>query len=280
MKGIILSGGTGSRLYPITTTINKQLLPVYDKPMIYYPFCTLLSCGITDFCIISSPEYLPSYEKLFGDGSQLGINISYKIQYKPRGIAESFILAEDFIKDDNVALILGDNIFHGMPRIKPSLTGSIIFGYEVNNPSSYGVIQFDEDNNIVGIEEKPTNPKSNFVVPGLYFYDNKVVDYAKSLKPSPRGELEITDLNLIYLAKKQLTAIKFARGTAWLDAGSAESLFESSAYIHSIQSRQGIKIGCIEEECFKRKLINKAQLQILIGKMPTSEYKEYLLKLL
>lgn len=280
MKGIILSGGTGSRLYPLTTTVNKQLLPVYDKPMIYYPLCTLLSCGITDFCIISSPEYLPSYEKLFGDGSQLGIKITYKIQYKPRGIAESLIIAEDFISNDTVALILGDNIFHGMPRIKPSLTGSIIFGYEVNNPSSYGVIEFDDDNNIVSIEEKPTNPKSNFVVPGLYFYDNKAVEYAKSLKPSNRGELEITDLNLKYLDKKQLTVIKFSRGTAWLDAGNAESLFESSAYVHSIQSRQGIKIGCVEEECYKRKLINKSQLQILIGKMPNSEYKEYLTKLL
>lgn len=280
MKGIILSGGTGSRLYPLTTTSNKQLLPVYDKPMIYYPMCTLLSCGITEFCIISSPDYLPLYEKLFGDGSQLGIKITYKVQYKPKGIAESLIIAEDFINGDSVALILGDNIFHGIPRIKQTLTGSIIFGYEVNDPTSYGVIEFDEDNNIISIEEKPKNPKSNFAIPGLYFYDNKAVDYAKSLKPSARGELEITDLNLIYLDKKQLTAVKFARGTAWLDAGTAESLFESSAYVHSIQSRQGIKIGCIEEECYKRKLINKAQLQILIGKMPNSAYKEYLIKLL
>jgi glucose-1-phosphate thymidylyltransferase len=280
MKGIILAGGTGSRLYPLTSTINKQLLPVYDKPMIYYPFCTLLSCGIKDFCIISSPEYLPSYEKLFGDGSQLGIKITYKVQYKPRGIAESFIIAEEFINNDSVALILGDNIFHGMPRVKPILHGAVIFGYEVSDPRSYGVIEFDSDNNVISIEEKPTEPKSNYAVPGLYFYDKNVVEYAKTLKPSARGEIEITDLNLIYLDKKQLTAVKFAKGTAWLDAGSAESLFESSAYVQAIQSRQGIKIGCIEEECFKRKYISKEQLKALIEKLPNSEYKKYLNKLL
>jgi len=280
MKGIILAGGTGSRLYPLTSTINKQLLPVYDKPMIYYPFCTLLSCGIKDFCIISSPEYLPSYEKLFGDGSQLGIKITYKVQYKPRGIAESFIIAEEFINNDSVALILGDNIFHGMPRVKPILHGAVIFGYEVSDPRSYGVIEFDSDNNVISIEEKPTEPKSNYAVPGLYFYDKNVVEYAKTLKPSARGEIEITDLNLIYLDKKQLTAVKFAKGTAWLDAGSAESLFESSAYVQAIQSRQGIKIGCIEEECFKRKYISEEQLKALIEKLPNSEYKKYLNKLL
>jgi glucose-1-phosphate thymidylyltransferase len=280
MKGIILAGGTGSRLYPLTSTINKQLLPVYDKPMIYYPFCTLLSCGIKDFCIISSPEYLPSYEKLFGDGSQLGIKITYKVQYKPRGIAESFIIAEEFISNDSVALILGDNIFHGMPRVKPILHGAVIFGYEVSDPRSYGVIEFDSDNNVISIEEKPTEPKSNYAVPGLYFYDKNVVEYAKTLKPSARGEIEITDLNLIYLDNKQLTAVKFAKGTAWLDAGSAESLFESSAYVQAIQSRQGIKIGCIEEECFKRKYISKEQLKALMEKLPNSEYKKYLNKLL
>ena len=280
MKGIILAGGTGSRLYPLTSTINKQLLPVYDKPMIYYPFCTLLSCGIKDFCIISSPEHLPSYEKLFEDGSQLGVKITYKVQYKPRGIAESFIIAEDFIGDDNVALILGDNIFHGMPRVKPLLEGAVIFGYEVNDPKAYGVLEFDNENNVISIEEKPIEPKSNYAVPGLYFYDKKVVQYAKSLKPSNRGEIEITDLNLIYLDKKQLTAVKFVKGTAWLDAGSAETLFESCAYVQAIQSRQGIKIGCIEEECFKRKYISKEQLKALIEKLPNCEYKKYLNKLL
>ncbi len=280
MKGIILAGGTGSRLYPLTSTINKQLLPVYDKPMIYYPFCTLLSCGIKDFCIISSPEHLPSYEKLFEDGSQLGVKITYKVQYKPRGIAESYIIAEDFIGDDNVALILGDNIFHGMPRVKPLLEGAVIFGDEVNDPKAYGVIEFDNEDRVISIEEKPAEPKSTYAVPGLYFYDKKVVQYAKSLKPSSRGEIEITDLNLIYLDKKQLTAVKFAKGTAWLDAGSAETLFESGAYVQAIQSRQGIKIGCIEEECFKRKYISKEQLKALIEKLPTSEYKKYLNKLL
>lgn len=280
MKGIILAGGTGTRLYPLTTCINKQLLPVYDKPMIYYPLTTLLTCGIKDFCIISSPEYLKSYENLFGDGSQLGLTITYKVQYKPRGIAESFIIAEDFIGEDNVALILGDNIFHGMPRIKTGLTGAVIFAYEVTNPSAYGVIEFDKDDKVLSIEEKPEIPKSKYVVPGLYFYNNKVLQYAKELKPSKRGELEISDLNLKYLDKGELTAIKFAKGAAWLDAGSAETLFESSAYIQAIQSRQGIKIGCIEEECFKRKLINKAQLNNLIEKIPNCEYKQYLKKLL
>jgi len=280
MKGIILAGGTGSRLYPLTNVINKQLLPVYDKPMIYYPLTTLLSCGVREFCIISSPEYLPSYEKLFGDGSQLGIKIVYKVQYKPRGIAESFIIAEDFINKDNVALILGDNIFHGMPRIKTGLPGALVFAYEVNNPTAYGVIEFDKDDKVISIEEKPAQPKSKFAIPGLYFYNNKVVEYAKELKPSVRGELEITDLNLKYLDRGELTAIKFARGAAWLDAGSAETLFESSAYIQAIQARQGIKVGCIEEECFKRKLINKAQLNNLIEKIPNCEYKQYLKKLL
>ena len=280
MKGIILAGGTGTRLYPLTTCINKQLLPVYDKPMIYYPLTTLLTCGIKDFCIISSPEYLKSYENLFGDGSQLGLTITYKVQYKPKGIAESFIIAEDFIGEDNVALILGDNIFHGMPRIKTGLTGAVIFAYEVTNPSAYGVIEFDKDDKVLSIEEKPEIPKSKYVIPGLYFYNNKVLQYAKELKPSKRGELEISDLNLKYLDKGELTAIKFAKGAAWLDAGSAETLFESSAYIQAIQSRQGIKIGCIEEECFKRKLINKAQLNNLIEKLPNCEYKQYLKKLL
>jgi len=280
MKGIILAGGAGSRLYPLTSVINKQLLPIYDKPMIYYPMTTLLSCGVREFCIISSPDFLPQYNKLFGDGSQLGLKIIYKVQYQPKGIAESFIIAEDFINNDNVALILGDNIFHGIPKIKTDLNGALIFAYEVNNPSAYGVIEFDNEDNVISIEEKPKEPKSKYAIPGLYFYNNKVVEYAKTLRPSARGELEINDLNLKYLERNELTAIKFARGAAWLDAGVVETLFESSAYIHSIQSRQGIKIGCIEEECYKRKLINKAQLQILIGKMPESSYQQYLIKLI
>jgi len=280
MKGIVLSGGTGSRLYPLTTVVNKQLLPVYDKPMIYYPFCTMISCGITEICIISTPEYLPLYEKLFGNGNQFGLKICYKVQYKPKGIAESFIIAEEFINNEPVGLILGDNIFHGMPRIKPILNGAIIFAYEVNDPSAYGVVEFDENGLVLSIEEKPKQPKSKYAIPGLYFYDKNVVEYAKQLKPSLRGELEITDLNKIYLDRKQLGVIKFPRGTAWLDAGSPETLFQSGMYIQSIQERQGIKVACIEEECYNKKFINKNQLKNLVDKLPISEYKQYLEKLL
>ena len=280
MKGIILSGGTGSRLYPLTTTVNKQLLPVYDKPMIYYPISTMISCGIRELCIISTPEYLPLYERLFGDGKHLGLDICYKVQYKPRGIAESFIIAEDFIKDDVVGLILGDNIFHGMAKIKPTLDGAIIFAYQVNNPSDYGVVEFDNDNKVISIEEKPKEPKSNFAVPGLYFYDNKVIEYAKNLKQSARGELEITDLNSLYMERQKLSVIPFPRGTVWLDAGMPDSLYQSGAYIQTIQERQGIKVGCIEEECYRKKFINKQQLSIIVDRMPNSEYKNYLSKIL
>lgn len=280
MKGIILSGGTGSRLYPLTTTVNKQLLPVYDKPMIYYPLSTMVSCGIKEFCIISTPDYLPLYEKMFGDGKSLGLEICYKIQYKPKGIAESFIIAEDFIGSDSVGLILGDNIFHGMTRMKPFLSGSIIFAYQVNNPSDYGVVEFDDHNKVISIEEKPKFPKSNFAIPGLYFYDNNVIEYAKNQKPSSRGELEITDLNRIYLENQTLSVIQFPRGTVWLDAGTPESLYQSGAYIQTIQERQGVKIGCIEEECYRKKFINKQQLSNIVDKMPRSEYKNYLSKIL
>jgi len=280
MKGIILSGGTGSRLYPLTTTVNKQLLPVYDKPMIYYPISTMISCGIRELCIISTPEYLPLYERLFGDGKHLGLDICYKVQYKPRGIAEAFIIAEDFIKDDVVGLILGDNIFHGMAKIKPTLDGAIIFAYQVNNPSDYGVVEFDTDNKVISIEEKPKEPKSNFAVPGLYFYDNKVIEYVKNLKPSARGELEITDLNRLYMERQKLSVIPFPRGTVWLDAGMPDSLYQSGAYIQTIQERQGIKVGCIEEECYRKKFINKQQLSIIVDRMPNSEYKNYLSKIL
>jgi len=280
MKGIILSGGTGSRLYPLTTVVNKQLLPVYDKPMIYYPISTMISCGIRELCIISTPEYLPLYERLFGDGKHLGLDICYKVQYKPRGIAEAFIIAEDFIKDDVVGLILGDNIFHGMAKIKPTLDGAIIFAYQVNNPSDYGVVEFDNDNKVISIEEKPKEPKSNFAVPGLYFYDNKVIEYVKNLKPSARGELEITDLNRLYMERQKLSVIPFPRGTVWLDAGMPDSLYQSGAYIQTIQERQGIKVGCIEEECYRKKFINKQQLSIIVDRMPNSEYKNYLSKIL
>tara|TARA_B110000503_G_C7151365_1_gene415348 strand:+ start:20 stop:742 length:723 start_codon:yes stop_codon:yes gene_type:complete len=240
----------------------------------------MISCGITEICIISTPEYLPLYEKLFGNGNQFGLKICYKVQYKPKGIAESFIIAEEFINNEPVGLILGDNIFHGMPRIKPILNGAIIFAYEVNDPSAYGVVEFDENGLVLSIEEKPKQPKSKYAIPGLYFYDKNVVEYAKQLKPSLRGELEITDLNKIYLDRKQLGVIKFPRGTAWLDAGSPETLFQSGMYIQSIQERQGIKVACIEEECYNKKFINKNQLKNLVDKLPISEYKQYLEKLL
>lgn len=280
MKGIILSGGTGSRLYPLTQNLNKQMLPVYDKPMIYYPLSTMITCGIKEFCIISTPEYISQYEKLFGNGSHLGLSICYKIQYKPRGIAEAFLIADDFIKDSSVGLILGDNIFHGMANMKPVLDGAVIFAYHVNNPSDYGVVEFNDDGLAISIEEKPKKPKSNYAVPGLYFYDNKVVEYTRSLKPSSRGELEITDLNNIYLKEKKLTVIKFPRGTAWLDAGTPESLYQSGAYIETVQQRQGIKVGCVEEECYRKNFIDKNQLQSIIDKMPKSDYKNYLQKLI
>ena len=279
MKGIILSGGTGSRLYPLTTVVNKQLLPVYDKPMIYYPLSTMISCGIKEFCIISSPEYLPMYEKIFGNGNHLGLDIVYKLQYKPNGIAESFIIAEDFIGNDNVSLILGDNIFHGIPRIKMNFKGALVFAYEVTNPWDYAVVQFDKDN-IKKIVEKPKELISNYAIPGLYFFDNKVIGYSKSLKPSKRGELEITDIINIYLNNNSIDVIKFPRGTAWLDAGQPDTLFQSAAYVKTIQDRQGIRIGCIEEECYNKGFIDKNQLKKVIEKIPISDYKKYLERLL
>ena len=279
MKGIILSGGTGSRLYPLTSVVNKQLLPVYDKPMIYYPLSTMISCGIKEFCIISSPEYLPMYERIFGNGNHLGLDIVYKVQYKPNGIAESFIIAEDFIGDDNVSLILGDNIFHGIPRIKMDFKGALVFAYEVTNPWDYAVVQFDGDN-IKQIVEKPKELISNYAIPGLYFFDNKVIGYSKSLKPSKRGELEITDVINIYLNNNSIDVIKFPRGTAWLDAGQPDTLFQSAAYVKTIQERQGIRIGCIEEECYNKGFIDKNQFKKVFEKIPSSDYKKYLERLL
>jgi glucose-1-phosphate thymidylyltransferase len=277
MKGIILSGGSGSRLYPLTTVVNKQLLPVYDKPMIYYPLSTMISCGIKEFCIISSPEYLPMYERMFGNGNHLGLDIVYKVQYKPNGIAESFIIAEDFIGNDNVSLILGDNIFHGVPRIKMDFKGALVFAYEVTNPWDYAVVQFDDDN-IKQIVEKPKEFISSYAIPGLYFFDNKVIGYSKSLKPSKRNELEITDVMNIYLNNNSIDVIKFPRGTAWLDAGQPDTLFQSAAYVKTIQERQGIRIGCIEEECYNKGFIDKNQLKKVVDKLPKSEYKSYLQK--
>lgn len=277
MKGIILAGGSGSRLYPVTYGLNKQLLPVYDKPMIYYPFSTMIGFGIRDFCIISSPDYINNYKRLFGDGSDLGLNIEYRVQRVPCGIAQSFLIAQDFIGDDSVGLILGDNIFHG--EINLNFSGNaLIFACRVNNPSEYGVVEF-LDNVVISIEEKPKSPKSDYVVPGLYFYDNTVVSRAKSLKLSARGELEITDLNNLYLLENKLMVQKLSRGFAWLDAGTPEMLFQSGMYVRSIQERQGIKIGCIEEDCYRKNFINREQLSLLIDKMGYSEYRKYLEKL-
>lgn len=280
MKGIILAGGTGSRLYPMTVSVNKQLIPVYDKPMIYYPFANLISFGIREICIVSSPDFINKYKNLFGDGTHLGLDISYEIQPEPKGIAQSLIIAENFIKNEKVCLILGDNIFHGVSDVEIAKTGATVFGYEVSNPSAYGVVNFDSNGNPISMEEKPAFPSSKFAMPGLYFYDENAAEYAKTLVPSERGELEITHLNKLYLEKKQATVIKLKKGTVWLDAGTPESLFQSSAYIQAIQSRQGVMVGCIEEECLKKNFISKHQLAQLINHLPKSEYKNYLQSLI
>lgn len=280
MKGIILSGGKGTRLYPLTRTVNKGLLSVYDKPMIYYPLSNLINANIREICIISSPEYIHLYETLFGNGSHLGLEMTYKIQYKAKGISESFLIAEDFIGDDNVSLILGDNLFHGVPNVDFTGDGAVIFAYKVHDPERYGVVDFDEDNKAISIEEKPLKPKSDYAVTGLYFYDNTCVEKAKTLIPSARGELEITDLNNLYLMENKLNVVKFPRGTAWLDAGTPETLFQSAMYVQSVQERTGSKIGCIEEECFRQGYIDASQLIKIIDKTPKSEYKTYLTKIL
>jgi glucose-1-phosphate thymidylyltransferase len=276
MKGIILSGGTGSRLYPLTTVVNKQLLPVYDKPMIYYPLSTLISCGIKDICIISSYDFLPLYERLFGDGNKLGLNLTYKVQPKPDGIAQSFIIAEDFIGDDSVSLILGDNIFHGFNRMRVDFTGAVVFAYKVNNPQEYDVVEFNDGGKVLSIEEKPTSPKTKYAVPGLYFYDNRVVSIAKQLKPSKRGELEITDINQKYLETNDLNVVRMPKGTVWLDAGVPSTLSQASNYVQTVQERQGCKIACIEEDCLNQGFIDKKQFKTLISKLPKSEYRTYL----
>lgn len=280
-KGIVLAGGSGTRLYPITKAISKQLLPVYDKPMIYYPVSTLLLAGIRDILIISNPEYIDLYKRLFEDGSFIGINVEYKVQDKPRGIAEAFIIGEDFIGKDNVCLVLGDNIFFGqgfsvMLEKAMKLEGATIFGYYVKDPSAYGVIEV-KDNKPVSIEEKPQKPKSNYAIPGLYFYDNEVISIAKSLKPSERGELEITDVNKIYLEKGKLNVILFGRGFAWFDAGTYDGLLEASNFIETIQKRQGFYIGCIEEIAFRKGFISKEQLIDLGKKLEKTDYGKYLI---
>ncbi len=283
MKGIVLAGGAGTRLHPITKGISKQLLPVYDKPMIYYPLSVLMLAGIREILIISTPRDLPLFEGLLGDGSKLGVRFSYAVQPEPKGLAQAFIIGEEFIGDDNVALILGDNIFYGqsfdkmLKKAVERKNGATIFGYYVKNPSAYGVVEFDKDNNVISIEEKPKSPKSNYAVPGLYFYDNNVVDIAKNLKPSQRGELEITDLNMEYLKKENLKVELFGRGMAWLDTGNHSDLLKASNFVQTIQERQGLYIACLEEIALKNNFIIKEDLKkyILENKLNNS-YGNYL----
>ena len=282
MKGIILAGGAGTRLNPLTKAVSKQLIPVYDKPMIYYPLSTLMLAGIKDILIISTPQDLPKFIDLFGEGKEMGLNISYEEQPKPEGIAQAFIIGERFIGKDSVCLILGDNIFYGhnlsmtLQKMSGLKEGACIFGYWVANPQRYGVVEFNKNNEVIRIEEKPKQPKSNYAVPGLYFYDNKVINIAKNLKPSARGELEITDVNLTYLEKRKLKVAILGRGYAWLDTGTPDSLLDASNYIATIERRQGLKIGCIEEVAFRMGYIDNNRFEGIIEKLPVNDYKKYL----
>jgi glucose-1-phosphate thymidylyltransferase len=280
MKGIILAGGAGSRLYPLTLVASKQLQPVFDKPMVYYPLTTLIEGGVHEFCLISTPQDLPRFRQLLGDGSRFGLAIEYREQAKPEGIAQAFLIAESFIGADAVTLILGDNIFYGGDTFHRAFSefksGATIFGYHVNDPERYGVVEFDSDGKAVSIEEKPKQPKSNYAVPGLYIYDNEVVAITKNLKPSLRGELEITAVNVEYLKRGELRVQRLARGFAWLDAGTSTSLHEASAYVQTIEKRAGIKIGCPEEAAFRQGFVSLAQLDELVGKIPNCEYRDYL----
>jgi glucose-1-phosphate thymidylyltransferase len=280
MKGIILAGGAGSRLYPLTLVASKQLQPVYDKPMVYYPLTTLIEGDICELCLISTPHDLPRFAQLLGDGSRFGVSIEYREQAKPAGIAQAFLIAESFIGKDNVTLILGDNIFYGGDSFhgafKELKSGATIFGYHVNDPERYGVVEFDADGHAISIEEKPKRPKSNYAVPGLYIYDNDVVDIAKNLKPSARGELEITAVNVEYLRRNVLHVQRLNRGFAWLDAGTSSSLHEASAYVQTIEKRAGVKIGCPEEAAFRNGFLSLTQLEEQIEKMPKCEYRDYL----
>jgi len=282
MKGIILAGGSGSRMYPISLCYSKQLVLIYDKPMIYYPLSTLMLAGIRDILIISNQDTIPLYQKLFNDGSQLGLNIQYKIQPEPKGIAEAFILGKDFIGNDRVTLILGDNIFYGkMDFIRQAIINNndaTVFGYYVNDPQRYGVVEFDNDGNVVSLEEKPLKPNSNYAVVGLYVYNNSVIDYVKELKSSARGELEITDLNKIYLKENKLKVEIIGRGIAWLDTGTPQALLDVSTFIGAIEKRQGLKVACIEEVAYMMNYIDLKKLNAIIDKLPDSDYRYYLNK--
>ncbi len=285
MKGIILAGGSGTRLHPLTLAVSKQLMPIYDKPMIYYPLSVLLMAGIREVLIISTPYDLPNFEKLLGDGKNIGCNFSYKVQEVPNGLAQAFVIGEEFIGNDKVSLILGDNIFFGtgfqeLLQDNNDPEGGIIFAYHVSDPERYGVVEFDKNNNAISIEEKPNKPKSNYAVPGLYFYDNQVVDIAKNIKPSARGEYEITDVNKIYLENKKLKVAKIGRGTAWLDTGTFKSLIEASQFVQVVEDRQGFKIGCIEEVAYRMGYINQDELLKLAQPLIKSGYGEYLTKII
>lgn len=281
MKGIILAGGSGTRLHPLTLVVSKQLMPLYDKPMIYYPLSVLMMAGIREILIISTPQDLPHFEKLLGDGAQLGCSFSYKVQPRPEGLAQAFIIGQEFIGKDKVALILGDNIFYGSGFIEllqahKDPDGGVVFAYHVNDPQRYGVVAFDANKNVISIEEKPSLPKSNFAVPGLYFYDNEVVGIARELKPSSRGELEITDLNNIYLKKGKLKVALMSRGMAWLDTGTFDSLMQAAQFVQVIEQRQNLKVGCIEEVAYRMKLISRDQLLALAKPLEKSGYGVYL----